>query len=54
MKRFVTFEEATVEYTKMTCEIPTFDKMCKLYHQYRNTLKEYKWKTFTEFIEWNE
>lgn len=53
MKKYITFEEATTEYVKLTGESPKFDKMCELYHLYRTTFKSYKWESFKEFIEWN-
>ena len=54
MKVIKTFEEATTEYISIIGENPKFETMCKLYHQYRKTFKEYKWKNFKEFINWNE
>lgn len=53
MTKAITFEEATAEYTAMTGEIPTLNKMIELYHHYRKTLKDYEWKSFNEFMKWN-
>ena len=49
----VSFEKAIAEYTALTNRIPTLDEMINLYHLYRTTMKQYKWASFTKFMEWN-
>ena len=45
--RWTTFEEAAVEYTALTGEIPEASLMFGLYHRYRN-----EWKHFNGFRDW--